>query len=329
MRRCAALVLALPLLLVPARAADAATCRSDVFPSSYEAYLDRTFPGQRVTAAVYDTRTRCWYQLNGSLRITTASVVKAGILANTLLRAQDAGRGLTAWEAARASPMIRLSHNPDASQLYSHNGGTAGMDALDRRLGVAHTDNVSAWGGTVTTAYDRTLTSYKLLSGGGPLAAGARGVAWRYMSTVHPTQRWGLTAGVTSPMETALKNGFYPMSGRGWRVGTTGLVRNRSTHQGYVITVMTDENPNQFAGIHLVEDVSRRVAKLLSDPGPVWARSVSRARCVQTSGSESWGHVTARLGLPASRAGEVASVSGGNAAPLAGQRACSPDLDPA
>jgi beta-lactamase class A len=282
-----------------------------------------------VTAAVYDTRSRCWYQLNASLRITTASVIKAGILENTLLRAQDSGRGLSSWEASRVSPMIRLSHNPETSQLYGHNGGTSGMDALDRRLGVTHTDNVSAWGGTVTTAYDRTLTTYKLLSGGGPLQAAGRGVAWKYMSTVHPTQRWGLTAGVTSPMETALKNGFYPMSGRGWRVGTTGLVRNRQTEQGYVITILTDENPNQFAGVHLVEDVSRRVAKLLSDPGTVWARSVSRSHCVQTSGSESWTRVAARLGLPASRAGEVASVSGDNSSPLAGQRACSPDLTPA
>ena len=149
------------------------------------------------------------------------------------------------------------------------------------------------------------------------------------MSSVHPTQRWGLSAGVTTPMETALKNGFYPMSGRGWRVGTTGMVRNRETKQGYVITVLTDMSTSQVAGIRLVEDVSRRVATLLSDRGEVWSRSVDRSRCVTTSGSESWTTVAGRLGLPASRAGEVASVSGGNPAPLAGQRACSPDLRPA
>src|SRR3954462_3629861 len=99
-RRCAVLLLLLPLLLVPQRA-EAAGCRTDVFPASYVSALARAYPNQRVTAAVYDTRTHCWYQLPPTMRITTASVIKAGILANTLLRAQDRGRRLSSWEASR------------------------------------------------------------------------------------------------------------------------------------------------------------------------------------------------------------------------------------
>lgn len=102
---CAALV---PLSAPPAAAAACA----DVFPASFTSALARDFPDLRVTAAVDDVRTACWYHLRRDLRLTTASVIKAGILAGALLRAQDAGRGLTRTGASYASPMVRLSHDP-------------------------------------------------------------------------------------------------------------------------------------------------------------------------------------------------------------------------
>ena len=37
-----------------------------------------------------------------------------------------------------------------------------------------------------------------IIHGGGPLQSAGRAEAWRYMSTVHPTQRWGISAGVPS-----------------------------------------------------------------------------------------------------------------------------------
>jgi hypothetical protein len=146
------------------------------------------------------------------------------------------------------------------------------------------------------------------------------------MSTVHPTQRWGISAGVRTGYEVALKNGFYPMSGNGWRVGSTGFVRARGTDGGYAITVLTDRGPDHQTGLRAVEAVSRQVAALLTGSGSVAPRSVDRAVCTRTSSGESWARVAQRLGLATSRAGEVQSVSGGNSAPLHGQRACSPDL---
>ena len=66
----------------------------DVFPAAFAAQLQRDFPTQRVTALVVDTRTGCTYGLHDGMRITTASVVKAGVLGAVLLRAQDQRRGL-------------------------------------------------------------------------------------------------------------------------------------------------------------------------------------------------------------------------------------------
>ena len=317
----AALVLAGALLQAPAQAAGCAS----VFPAAFAEQLREAHPGKRFTAAAYDARTGCWYHLNPGLRLTTASVIKAGVLGAVLLRDADAGRGLSDWERARIRPMVQYSHNPPTSELYGSIGGVAAMDRFDRRMGATATTNSSAWGGTWTTAQDRTKVVLKLLHGGGPLGPAYRAEAWRYMTTVHPTQRWGASAGVPSGWAVALKNGFYPMRGYGWRVGSTAFVRHRDSGSGYALTVLTDGSASQIAGMRLVEQVSRRVAGVLAG-GPPAPRSVDRSRCTVTSAGESWGAVARRVGLSAGAAASVRSVSGGNSSPLAGQRACSPYL---
>lgn len=314
---CAALLLPL-LTVLPAAAVGCA----EVFPTGYAEQLKRDYPTQRVTASVFDTRTGCEYRLNSDLRLTTASVVKAAVLGAVLLEAQDAGRGLTDWERARIRPMVQYSHNnPYTSDLYAHVGGVAGMDRADRRWGSQRTTNTASYGATWTSAADRTRISLRMLHGGGPLKAAGVAEAWRYMSTTHPTHRWGISAGVPQGWAVAQKNGFYPMRGYGWRVGSTGFVR-QGTSGGYAVTVLTDGSSSQVQGMRLVEAVSRRVAGVLAG-GPAAPRSVDRSICTSTSGSESWSAVARRVG---STAAAVRQVSGGNPSPLQGQRACSPEL---
>ena len=322
-------------LLVPAPAAAAAPAPvaataacANVFPAAFRDDLARRFPDQRVTAAVIDTRTGCTYHLHRGMRITTASVIKAGVMGAVILRAQDRGRGLTDWERARISPMIRYSYNnPYVSDLLNRVGGMSGLARYERRMGATATRYVSAYGATVTTAEDRTKVSLRMLHGGGPLRPAARAEAWRYMSRVHPTQQWGITAGVPTGWSVALKNGFYPMRGNGWRIGSTGFVRDGSTGQGYAITVMTDRNRSHVAGMRLAETVSRRVAAVLA--GPAGPRLVDRSICVTTRSGESWQGAARRVGQPASSWRAVRRVSGGNSSPLSGQRVCSPYLRPA
>lgn len=319
-------VLLVAAVLLPAPPARAATC-ADVFPASFAQMIAERYPGLRVTAAVYDVRSRCWHDLDRGARITTASVVKAGILGAVLLRAQDAGRGMSSSESSLAGPMVRLSHDPPTSQLYSSIGGPGGLDRFESRLGATtETTYSSVFGATRTSARDRTLVSLRLLRGGGPLGPAGRDTAWRLMSTVHPTQRWGISAGVREGYQVALKNGFYPMSGAGWRIGSTGFVRQAGTDGGYAITVLTDSGPDHATGQRAVEDVSRRVASLLTGSGSEHPRSVDRAVCTAARSGESWGAVAVRLGLASSRGPDVRHVSGGNSTPLSGQRACRPEL---
>jgi hypothetical protein len=185
------------------------------------------------------------------------------------------------------------------------------MEATDPRFGATATTHVRPFGLTRTTAVDRTRVALRLPYGGGPLRQAGREEAWGYMSSVHPLQRWGITAGVPEGWSVALKNGFYPSSGIGWRVGSSGFVRRDVAGQGYAITVMTEGASTQATGIRLVEEVARRAAAVLT-VGPAAPRAIDRARCVRTSAGEPWSSVAARLGLPGSRAGEIRTVTGGD-----------------
>ena len=325
--RCGSVVLTTVIAMSAAGSAPVASAAgcAEVFSADFAAQLALDFPGQRVTASVVDTRTGCRHDLHPGLQITTASVIKAAVLGAVLLEAQDERRDLTAAERADISPMITYSHNnPHVSDLIAGVGGTAGMDRFDRRMGVTATRNSSSYGATTTTARDRTAISMRMLHGGGPLSTSSREKAWQAMSSVHPTQRWGISAGVPVRWSVALKNGFYPMRGNGWRVGSTGFVRYDGGG-GYAVTVLTDRSASQEAGMHLVEVVSQQVAATIAG-GTAAPRTVDRSVCVTTTAGESWPAVSSRLGLSPRQAPVVRKVSGGNPAPLQGQRACYPWL---
>ena len=281
--------------------------------------IEEAHPGARFTAAVHDHRTGCWYKLNGDLEITTASVIKAQVLAGVLLAAQEEGRQLSQREAADVELMMHYSHNrPPTSRLYLEIGSAAGMEELDTRFGIVGTSHTAWYGRTLSTAEDRTRLVEQLLVGGGPLNEGSVQEAWEWMSGVSPAQSWGVTVGLPNGYEAALKNGFYPMSGAGWRLGTTGVVRD-PWGGSYAMTVMTDNNPTETAGITLVEEIARHINSALTAGSPA-ERSVDLAECVEPPEGASWSSVAEMLGgVDADR---LRHLNGGEAAPLTGQRVC-------
>ncbi len=60
---------------------------------------------------MHDLRAGCWYHLYPDLAISTASVIKAQVLAGVLLAAQDGGRPLSASEVADIEATRCLSLN--------------------------------------------------------------------------------------------------------------------------------------------------------------------------------------------------------------------------
>ena len=290
-----------------------------LFSNSFIDEMEEAHPGARFTAAVHDHRTGCRYTLNGDLEITTASVIKAQVLAGVLLAAQEAGRQLSPREAADVELMMHYSHNrPPTSRLYLEIGSAAGMEELDTRFGIAGTSHTARYGGTLSTAEDRTRLVEQLLIGGGPLSMESVQEAWEWMSGVSAVQSWGVTAGLPAGYEAALKNGFYPMSGAEWRLGTTGVVRDPNGG-AYAMTVMTDNNPSESAGIALVEKITRHINSALTS-GPPAERATDGVECVEPPSQSSWSSVAETLGgVDAAR---LRFLNGGEAAPLPGQRVC-------
>ncbi|MCY4664711.1 MAG: hypothetical protein OXC00_08605 [Acidimicrobiaceae bacterium] len=276
-------------------------------------------PGARFTAAVHDHRTGCPYHLSSSLELTTASVIKAQVLAGILLAAQESGRPVGKAEAADIELMMHYSHNrPPTSRLYLQVGSATGMEELDERFRIAGTSHTAWYGRTLSTAEDRTRLVEQLLVGGGPLNAQSAQEAWEWMSGVSPSQSWGVTAGLPAGYEAALKNGFYPMSGVGWRVGTTGVVRDPDGGT-YAMTVMTDNNPSEAAGITLVERIALRINSALTT-GPPAERALDSVECVEPPEESSWFSAAQMLdGVDPAR---LKHLNGGEAAPLTGQRVC-------
>lgn len=199
----------------------------------------------------------------------TASVIKVDILAAALLRAQDAGRTLTAQERAWAEPMIRHSDNASANALWRQIGEAPGLEAANRRLGLTETRGGSGprWGLTRTTASDQIRllravfapdgggTGSGGTAGGGALNAASRAYVRTLMNGIADDQDWGVSA-AGSPAGAALKNGWLQRSTSGlWDVNSVGRV----TVDGrpYLVAVLSDGNASMSEGVSLVERTAR------------------------------------------------------------------------
>jgi beta-lactamase class A len=242
-------------------------CRPQMFTAEVREALARDYPSQRITAHVYDTRTGCSYSLNPGNRQNPASVFKVMVMAGTLLEAQAAGRPVSDWEMAQMVPMITESTNTEVRNLWNHFGGSPWFQEQANTFGLSQTTVIgdepgSSWGNTQTSARDQVnLLRQVLLGHFGPLEADYRAVALELMTSVVPTQTWGVTAGVPSGWTVAQKNGFA-----GVTTNSVGWVDEPGPSEGYVVAILTRGWSSWEAGVGPVERISRIVAEALTSP---------------------------------------------------------------
>ncbi|MFG2146565.1 serine hydrolase [Streptomyces sp. NPDC048696] len=188
----------------------------------------------------------------------TASVVKVDILAALLLRAQDTCREPTASEWESAAAMIERSDNDAATALWRLIGGAPGLDAANRRLGLAETSGAAAWGLTRTTVRDRLALLKAVFGAESALDARSRGHLATVMSRTVAGQDWGVSAAGTA---WALKNGWLPRTATGlWVVNSIGRV---TAPDGRVclVAVLSDGHATKEAGVAAVEDAARAAVR--------------------------------------------------------------------
>ncbi|MFJ8809352.1 serine hydrolase [Streptomyces sp. NPDC102490] len=208
----------------------------------------------------------------GTGAFDTASIVKVDILAALLLRAQDAGRALTASEKAYAAAMIEDSDNDSASALWRAIGAADGLDAANERFGLTGTEGGEGplWGLTRTTAADQvTLLRQVFVADGSVLNPASRAYVRGLMERIADGQRWGVSAAADEAAGSAgpawaLKNGWLRRSTTGlWVVNSIGRVA--SGGHGYLVAVVSRGSGTQAEGVALTEAAARAAVTVFTD----------------------------------------------------------------
>ncbi|MFJ2258804.1 hypothetical protein ACIOKD_10725 [Streptomyces sp. NPDC087844] len=220
--------------------------------------------GARLSVAVLDTESGR-SAVYGDEAFDTASIVKADILASLLLRAQDAGRRLTAQEKTYASAMIRDSDNASATALWKAIGRAQGLAKANERFGLDDTEGGDGvlWGLTQTTAADQLTLLRQVFADGGEseLNAGSRTFLQGLMGDIAVGQDWGVSA--AGPTGFALKNGWLPRTATGlWDINSVGRVE--ADGRQYLVAVLSDGNSTKARGISMVEAAAKAAVTALT-----------------------------------------------------------------
>ncbi|MEU6816268.1 serine hydrolase [Streptomyces sp. NPDC046860] len=201
--------------------------------------------------------------VHGDGSYDAASVVKVGILAALLIRAQDADRALSARERELSARMITRSDNDAASALWRANGGAAGLDAAHHRLGLTATSagRDGYWGLTRTTARDQLRLLGHVFGPSPVLDRASRAYLAGLMGAVVPGQRWGVSA--VGP--GALKNGWFPRDATGlWVVHSVGRASGPGGDR--LLAVLTEGSLGLARGVALVEAAALAAVRALDGP---------------------------------------------------------------
>ncbi|MBW5425897.1 hypothetical protein GKQ77_30775, partial [Streptomyces sp. BG9H] len=286
-----ALLSPIPLSPIPAAAADASdqqgaalcTAGSDWTLAARMSQDIRAALSSRVgsvSVSVRDTRTGLVCDLASHRRYDAASVAKVLTMEAALLRAQEWGRGLTAWERRRIRPMITRSDNDATGRLW-HDLGHAYLSRFLRRVGTTATTlgPYGYWGLTRTTAADQQRLLGVLTGARGVLKPAARAYGLRQMAEVRGDQRWGVPAGMPRGLRAHLKNGWLPRAVHGWRVHSVGVFTGGD--RTYRIVVLTHGNPTMAYGVRTVERVAQAVHRGLNK-----GRAIGQALTPQSDISE-------------------------------------------
>jgi beta-lactamase class A len=217
-----------------------------------------------VTAAVYDEVTGITSLYRPGVVEQTASIIKVDILATLLAQDQADGHALTPADQGLSQNMIEESDNDAAQSLWDAEGGAAAVQRFNTTAGLTQTapDTAGYWGLSTTTAEDQVQLVRTIAYPNDVLTPGSQGYELGLMSSVDPSQDWGVSAGVAPGTTVALKNGWLPNESGIWQVNSIGYVNGDG--RDYVIAVLTDGSSNEAAGIDTIEDLSTLIWQALA-----------------------------------------------------------------
>jgi beta-lactamase class A len=218
----------------------------------------------RVGIAVENLRTKKFFWYHPGRREQTASIVKVDILETLLRQAMVANKPLDEETAETAQGMIENSDNDDATDLWNQVGAASGISAYNAQAGLKDTspNTQGYWGETLTTAPDQIALLKQLVIRHSLLNRASQSYQLGLMSNVEADQRWGVSGGVPSSAQIALKNGWLPLTGDDWQINSIGRIKGDG--RWYLIAVLTTGNPTEGYGIDTIESISALVWKALT-----------------------------------------------------------------
>lgn len=203
--------------------------------------------------------------------IITASGAKVDILAALLRR--RSGR-LGEDELDLATRMVTESDNDAADRLWARVGGGGTMSGFYRRIGLKETTPGPGkyWGGTLTSPADRIRLLKVLVKGGRGISSRSRAQVLSLMGRVVKDQAWGVSAAARPQDRVALKNGWTPRPfvHNTWAVTSYGRVHGPG--RDLLLSVQTDQQPGEGAGIQTIEGIARMIGWRLDTLTPTVTR---------------------------------------------------------
>lgn len=220
--------------------------------------------GGNASIAVYDRTTGLSVSVGGRSAYQTASVVKVDIVAALMLQHQADGTSLTAQEKQWAYAALTRSDNDGATNLFRAIGGVDGLNAANRKLGLAETEPSSSWGMTTTTVNDQIRLLRSVSSSQGPLNAANRALLQGWMSDVIAAQRFGVTAGATDAAKAVyVKVGWVDLDDEDGLLATNSIGRIVEDDHDWLVAVLSDHNESLDGGQALVDGAVAKALGLL------------------------------------------------------------------
>lgn len=224
-----------------------------------------------VGVAVVVPERRAIYTSNGQRLFHLASVAKVVILLTLLDQAVDEGRELTDYERAMLEPMITLSWNDGATELWEYVGGDtairAYLDSIDMPDILPDPDD--AWGASQGSAPAVARLLTKLIMGE-ILDASRRALALDLLGQVAAQSMGdGALAGLPTPLppgvRVGLKDGWYPAED-GWWINSVAYVTSSAQQPRYALAILTSQQPTMEYAFTTVEDTAQLIHASLYDP---------------------------------------------------------------
>ncbi len=226
------------------------------YPSARAVERAREFAetrGEAVSFAVVDSK-GAMHGLDERRRYSSASVVKAMLLAAELRRLKQAGEPVDAQTDRLLEAMITVSDNAAADAIYAR-VGDPGLVAVAKRAGMRDYSVAGYWGNSLISAADMALMFADLDRS---FVRRDREYAKGLLGSIVDDQSWGIPDPAGRRWAVRFKGGWLPDHAL---VHQAAELRERDGPRELAIVVLTDSQPSFDYGIATVQGVA---SKLLS-----------------------------------------------------------------